>query len=118
MLNSFFHKGLLHFELLSLDPRDFILLNLVGAVALKLIVGEFVLGGDSPCSEASEYFVGLGGRVYILLLHFLQVDSFLSLRGDGGLFCSFLLLLIFFLLFLFFGFGISTLFLVVLLFVI
>lgn len=41
-------------------------MDLVGPVALKLVVGEFELDGGVPASQAAEDLVGLGERVIVL----------------------------------------------------
>jgi hypothetical protein len=72
--------------------------DLIGAVALELVVGEFKLDGSVPASQTAEDLVSLGGWVIVL-------DFTLGLYLHLGLvfrrlwlFGGFLFLLVFFLL--------------------
>jgi VIT1/CCC1 family predicted Fe2+/Mn2+ transporter len=72
--------------------------DLVGPVALELVVGELELDGSIPAAQAAEDLVSLRGRVVVLDLDlYLRGLSFLSLLGCIG---SLLFLLVFLFLFL------------------
>lgn len=101
MLDGVLKNGLLHFELLTFDSRHLILLDFIGPVADELIVGEFMLRGFVPGSQASEHLVGLGFRVDVFAFLLSRFVIFLSILGRWCIFgCLFLLVLLLFLLFL------------------
>lgn len=98
-------QGLLHERLLGLQffrfhAGNFVLVDFVRSVSLELVVGELDLDGSFPPSKASEYLIGLSGRVIIFHLGIdlgCAFAFFLFLRRISG-FLFLLVLLLFFLL--------------------
>ena len=66
VLEWFFEKELLCLELFCLDSRHLVFVDLIGSIALKLVVREFELDRGVPASEAAKDLVGLRGRIIVL----------------------------------------------------
>jgi hypothetical protein len=95
LLDGLIHQRLLGFELFGFDPGNFVLLDLVGRVALELVVGELLLGRHRPAPQTPEDLVGLGLGMHVFQLGFLGTEWRVCFSEvGGGVLCSLFLLLV------------------------
>ena len=59
-MEAILHENFLSFELLVFDSWDFVLLDFVGSITLKLVIRELMFDDVVPSSEYSESLICLG----------------------------------------------------------